>query len=335
SVSGCNTGSCHGLPSGRGGFRLSLWGQDAASDYLQLTRDVFGRRTSRLDPDSSLILQKALGRLPHEGGKRFAVDSLAHRILRTWLVEGLRDDPADLPPLKGIIVSPSPVILRAPARCQQLAVRAEFADGAVRDVTRLTVFSSSEPAIATVGPTGLVEFRRGGEVAILCRYLDQLRSVRLTCLQPVPGFRWPDPPENNYVDRHVFARLKLLSIAPSELCSDEEFVRRAYLDVCGILPTAAEARAFLADKARDKRRRLIDALLDRPEYADFWTLKWADVLRVRKTFIQPQGAKMYHSWLREAVKNNTPFDQVVRELLTAQGHSYKVGPANYYCVVRA
>src|ERR1051326_8980753 len=134
SVSGCNTGSCHGMPSGRGGFRLSLWGQDPAADYAQLTRDVFGRRTSRLDPDASLILQKALGRLPHEGGKRFAAGSLAHRILRTWLTEGLRDDPPNLPPLKRIVVSPSPVVLHAPARRQQLAVRAEFADGTARDV---------------------------------------------------------------------------------------------------------------------------------------------------------------------------------------------------------
>src|SRR5262249_30902269 len=129
SISGCNTGSCHGLPSGRGGFRLSLWGQDPAADHVQLTRDVFGRRTSRLDPDASLILQKALGRLPHEGGKRFAVDSLAHRILRTWLAEGLRDDPSDPPALKSIVVSPSPVVLHAPARQKQLAVRADFADG--------------------------------------------------------------------------------------------------------------------------------------------------------------------------------------------------------------
>src|SRR5262245_16735388 len=237
SIGGCNTGSCHGLPSGRGGFRLSLWGQDPPADYVQLTRDVYGRRTGRLDPHTGLVLPKELGRLPHEGGKRFSVDSLAHRILRAWLAEGLRDDPPDLPPLKSTVVSPSPVVLHAPARRQQLTVRAEFADGTVRDVTPLTVFSSSETAIATVGPTGLVEFRRGGEVAILCRYLDQLRSVRLTCLQPVPGFRWPEPPENNYVDKHVFAKLKLLGIAPSELCSDEEFVRRAYLDVSGILPT--------------------------------------------------------------------------------------------------
>ncbi len=329
SVSGCNTGGCHGLPSGRGGFRLSLWGQDPEADYLQLTRDTFGRRTGRLDPEGSLILQKALGRIPHEGGRRFSPGSLADRIIRTWLAEGTRDDPTNLPALRKIVVAPSAAVLRAPQVRQQLTITAEFADGKTRDVTPLTVYSSSEPAIAVVGSDGLVEFRRGGEVAILCRYLDQATSVRLTCLQPVEGFRWPEPPENNFVDR-----LKMLGIVPSELCSDEEFVRRAYLDICGILPTSAEARGFLADRRSDKRARLIDALLDRPEYADFWTLKWGDVLRIRKTFIQPQGVKAYHGWLHEAVKTNMPFDRFARALLTGQGHSHRNGPANYYCVVR-
>jgi hypothetical protein len=333
-VSGCNSGSCHGLPSGRGGFRLSLWGQDPAADYLQLTRDALGRRTDRLDPGSSLILQKALGRVPHEGGRRFAPDGTEARLLRDWVTGGLRDDPPDLPALTGITVEPGACLLHAPACRQQLTVIAAFADGTTRDVTRLTVFGSSEPAVAAVSPAGLVEFRRGGEVAVLCRYLDQMRSVHLTCLRPAEGFRWPDPPENNYVDRQAFAKLKLLGIAPSEPCTDEEFVRRVYLDVCGILPTAAEARGFLANQHKDRRARLIEALLARPEYADFWTLKWADVLRVKKTFLQPQGARAYHAWLRDAVRNNTPLDQVVRALLTSQGHSYKVGPANYYCVVR-
>jgi hypothetical protein len=216
----------------------------------------------------------------------------------------------------------------------QLAVRAQFADGTERDVTPLTVFSSSEPAVATVSPAGLVEFRRGGEVAVLCRYLDQMRSVRLTCLEPPAGFHWPDPPEHNYVDHQVFAHLKVLGIAPSELCSDQEFVRRAYLDVCGILPAPDEVRAFLGSKEKDKRARLIDALLDRPEYADLWTLKWADVLRIKKTFIQPQGVQAYRGWLRNAVKDNLPLDQLVRALLVSQSHSHKDGPANYYCVVR-
>src|SRR5262245_54133906 len=202
SISGCNAGSCHGLPSGRGGFRLSLWGQDPAEDYLQLTRDTFARRVDRLDPDASLILKKALGRVPHEGGRRFAPDSWQARTLRAWVAQGARADAPTLAPLQSLTVEKGTGVLQHPARTQQLVLQARFADGTTRDATRLTAFTSSEPAVATVSPAGLVEFRRGGEVAVLCRYMDQTRSVRLTQLKVPDGFSWPNPPENNYVDRH-------------------------------------------------------------------------------------------------------------------------------------
>jgi hypothetical protein len=335
-ISGCNGGSCHGIPSGRNGFRLSLWGGDPAFDFEQLTREMTGRRTNSIRPDDSLILQKALGRVQHEGGKRFGADSLQARIFRDWQAEGIQNDPADLPALTGVDVFPSGVrVLNAPTNRQQLSVRATFADGRTRDVTRLTVYSSSDPAIASISLSGLVEFHQPGEVAILCRYLDQMKAVRLMHLKALEGFSWPNPPENNYVDQHVFAKLKLFSIAPSELCSDAEFVRRVYLDVCGILPNADEVRGFLKDTDPDKRGKLIDALLERPEYADFWALKWADVLRCTRKFIQPQGAKAYHDWVRDHVKNNTPFDQVMKALILSVGHSYKDPPVNYYTVIRA
>ncbi len=170
-------------------------------------------------------------------------------------------------------------MLNAPAKWQQLAVVATFADDIVRDVTRLTVFSSSDPSIADVTPNGLVEFKRRGEVAILCRYLEELVAVRITYLEPRDGFAWPNPPETNFVDTHTFAKLKQMSIAPSGLSADYEFVRRAYLDCIGRMPTSDEAKAFLADKDAKKRDKLIDALVDTPEFADFWALKWADVLR--------------------------------------------------------
>jgi hypothetical protein len=295
---------------------------------------VLGRRTDRLDPQASLILQKALGRVPHEGGQRFLPGSVPDQVFRAWLTEGLHDDPADLPPLKGIEVLPGTRVLNQPARWQQLAVVARYADGSVRDVTRLTVFSSSDSNVAEVSNTGLVEFGQSGEVAILCRYLDEMLSVRFTYLEPKPGFTWHGPPENNYVDRLVFNKLKMLSIQPSDLCSDQEFVRRAYLDVCGILPTADETTAFLTATNKDKRARLIDALLDRREYADFWTLKWADVLRVNRKTIQLKGAHVYQDWLHERIAQNTPFDQVVRELLTANGSTFANPPANYYRIAR-
>jgi hypothetical protein len=225
-------------------------------------------------------------------------------------------------------------VLKQPARRQQLAVLATFADGAVRDMTRLTVFSSSDEGVATVSRTGLVEFHQAGEVAILCRYLENLQAVRLTYLEPRPGFRWPSPPENNAIDRHVFAKLKMLSIPPSDLCTDAEFVRRAYLDLCGVLPAAKEVRTFLSSKAKDRRAKLIDGLLDRPEYADFWALKWADVLRSNRKTIEVKGTRVYQRWLRGQLARNRPFDQVVRDLLTARGSTFANPPANYYRVAR-
>ncbi len=333
-VGGCNMGACHGTPSGKNGFRLSLRGYDPDADYLQLTRDALGRRTNRMNPESSLILQKPLGRVPHEGGLRFAPDSMALQAIRGWLNEGLREDRADLPEVKRLEILPGSQVLKAPGRWQQLAVLAHFTDGSVRDVTRLTVFSSSENAVAEVTNTGLVEFKEVGEVAILCRYLQMMEAVRLSYLETKPGFAWSNPPEHNYVDKHVFAKLKMLSIQPSDLCTDEEFIRRAYLDVCAILPTPDEVRAFLANIDKDKRAKLIDALLERPEFADFWTLKWMDVLRGSRKTLGIEGVEVYRKWLREHLEKNTPFDQVVRELLTAEGNTFATGPANYYRVVR-
>jgi hypothetical protein len=333
-VGGCNQGACHGTPSGKNGFKLSLRGYDPAADYLQLTRDVLGRRTDREEPMASLIMQKALGRVSHEGGPRFPASSVPAQVFKTWLSEGLRDDPADLPALKQLEVLPGTRVLREPARWQQLAVVAHFADGSSGDVTRLTVFSSSDSAVADVSTHGLVEFQQGGEVAILCRYLDEMMSVRLTYLEPKKGFVWSNPQESNYVDRYVFGKLKMLNIQPSELCTDQEFIRRAYLDLCGILPTPEESRKFLESKDKDKRGKLVDSLLERPEYADFWTLKWSDVLRSNRKTIQTKGIHVYQDWLRERIEKNMPFDQIVRELLTANGSTFANPPANYYRIAR-
>jgi hypothetical protein len=333
-VGGCNQGACHGTPSGKNGFKLSLRGFDPEADYLQLTRDVLGRRTDRQRPEESLIWKKALGRVPHEGGQRFTARSLPARVMRDWLAEGLRDDPPGLPELKAIHILPGSRVLTDPGRWQQLAVRATFADGSVRDVTRLTVFSSSDSAVADVNSAGLVEFRQSGEVAILCRYLMELQTVRLTFLEQRKGFVWPNPPENNYVDKYVFAKLKMLSIPPSDLCGDQEFVRRAFLDLCGVLPSPAEVQTFLASSDPHKRARLVDTLLGRPEYADFWTLKWSDVLRNSRKTVQLKGTHVFQRWLHDHLARTTPFDEVVRELLTASGSTFANPPANYYRIAR-
>jgi len=333
-VGGCNAGACHGTPSGKNGFKLSLRGYDPASDYLQLTRDVLGRRTDRLDPFASLLLQKGMGRIPHEGGARFGADTEAVRMIAGWLQEGMRDDPATLPVLKKIEVLPGSRVLNAPARWQQLAVLGHFSDGSVRDVTRLTNFSSSEPATADVTLNGFVDFKASGEVAILCRYLEEMQAVRLTYLEPREGFVWTNPPETNYIDKFVFRKLKQMSIPPSDVCSDEEFVRRAFLDVCGVLPKPDEAKAFLADKSADKRAKLVDQLLERPEFADFWTLKWADVFRSSRKTLQLKGAHGFQQWLRGRIAENVPFDAIVRDMITATGNTYSSPPANFYRVAK-
>ncbi len=333
-VGGCNAGACHGTPSGKNGFRLSLRGYDPEADYIQLTRDVLGRRTAALNPDQSLILQKALGRVPHEGGQRFGVGSVPHQMMSSWIAEGLKDDPPTRPGIHKVEVIPGERVLVYPARWQQLAVRAYFGDGTTRDVTPLSVFTSSDPSVADVDRNGLVEFKQAGEAAILVRYLDHMLTIRLMHLKPRAGFAWSNPPEHNYVDQHVFHKLKLLNILPSDLCSDQEFLRRAYLDLCGVLPTADEAQAFLAGTDAHKRAKLIDQLLDRPEYADFWTLKWADVFRSSRKAIQLAGVHKFQKWLRENVLDNRPLDELVREILTAEGSTFANPPANYFRVAR-
>jgi hypothetical protein len=327
---GCNSGTCHGSPTGKNGFHLSLRGYDPHGDFGHLTREGFGRRASPLDADASLILQKGLGRVPHEGGQRFLPGSLPAEWLRAWVAQGAADDPPDSATLQKISVTPSGRLLTAPGRWQQLAVQAHWSDGTVCDVTRLSCFSSSDTTIADVSTIGQVEFSQGGEVAILCRYLDQVQSVRLTYLANTEPVAWQDPPANNFVDRHVFSRLRLLQIPPADLCTDAEFLRRAYLDLCGILPTPEDARKFLADTDKSKRAREIDLLLERPEYADFWALKWGDVLRVSRDTHRLKGAYLYRHWLRGHIERNTPFDQVARQLLTSSGNTFVEPSANFY-----
>ncbi|GBD36595.1 hypothetical protein HRbin36_01720 [bacterium HR36] len=334
-VAGCNMGACHGTPNGKNGFKLSLRGYDPDSDYVQLTRDMNGRRTNLLQPDLSLILLKGSGRVPHEGGQRFAVGSFWYEVIRQWLAEGMQSEsPSRLPALQRVEVLPGHRTLTWPGQAQQLAVLAYFSDGTRRDVTLLSVFSSSDESVAVVDRHGLVQFKQPGEVAILVRYLETMVTVRLAMLRPDPQFAWPSVPENNLVDRLVFAKLKRLQIPPSELCSDAEFIRRVYLDVCGILPTAEEVRAFLGDRDPHKRSRLIDRVLERPEYADFWALKWADVLRANRKTMQLDGVHKFQAWLRAQIAANRPWNELLSELLTASGSTYTNPAANYYRVAR-
>ena len=333
-VGGCNAGACHGTPSGKNGFKLSLRGYDPAADFLQLTREQFGRRTDKHDPKSSLMLLKSIGGVPHEGGQRFGLASIPAEMISSWLTEGLSDDAVVTYPVKKAEVIPAARVMKSPAKWQQVAVNVTFADGKVRDMTRLTVFSSSDPSIADVSPNGLVEFKRTGEVAILCRYLEEMIAVRIMYLEPREGFVWSNPPEVNFVDKHTNAKLKQMNILPSETCTDDEFVRRAFLDCIGRLPTVAEVKAFMADKDAKKRDKLIDMLVETPEFADFWALKWADILRSSRKTLQLKGTYGFQDWLRGHFQKNTPMDQVVRELITSSGNTYANPAANYYRIAK-
>jgi hypothetical protein len=334
SKSGCNAGACHGNKSGKGGFKLSLRGESPGEDYNALTRELFGRRANVLEPDKSLILLKATAQLQHEGGKRFGKDSPEYRTVRGWLASGARRDDAGVPVLRSLEVTPAQQVLVAPQRDVKLNATAVFSDGSRRDVSRAAVYEQSVD-LAKVSADGLVSRgERDGETTVIVRYLDQQRPVRLAFVPERPGFRWEAPPAKNYVDEHVDAKLKTMRTATSPGCSDAEYVRRAYLDLLGILPTADEAKAFVNDPAADKRERLVDALLARPEYADHWALKWADLLRIEERTLDRKGVLAFHRWVRQAVADNLPLDRFVRELVAARGSTYANPPANYYRALR-
>lgn len=331
SKNGCNAGACHGSPSGKGGFRLSLRAFDPKLDEKTLLREEFGRRVNPLDPESSLLLAKPLMKVAHGGGLKLKKSDAAYRVLHDWIAEGCRLDVAGSPRCVKIeIYPPTGRELKRPAHTQQLAVLAHYSDGSVRDVTPLAVFTSSDADVAEVSVGGLVVGRDRGEAAIVVRYMEFIESSFITFVKDIEGFAWNNPPVNNYIDELVYAKLQKLKYLPSETCSDEEFVRRVYLDVIGLSPTVPEVAAFLADTSSTKRGALIDQLLERPEYAKFWALKWGDLLKLTTTAVGDEGVHKYHRWVEQAFAQNMPYDQFAQELLTAAGSTLNNPPANFY-----
>ncbi|MEA2630298.1 MAG: hypothetical protein QOE66_517, partial [Chloroflexota bacterium] len=333
SQAGCNMGACHGTPTGKGGFRLSLRGYLPDQDYFTLSRDAGGRRINPLAAETSLILRKPLGLIPHEGGLRLTRGTKAYEFLHDWIAEGAKDDP-DAPAAVRLEIVPGARVLNAPARSQQVVVLVHRADGTTRDVTPICYYDSSNPEIAGVDPDGHVVFKARGEVAIIAHYLDLVANLRLTHLVDVPGFQAVDVPRDDAIDRAVFAKLNRMRISPSDPCTDPEFIRRVALDATGVLPTPAEVEAFLADPAPDRRARVVDRLLNRPEFYDFWTLKFADILRSNARLIQSKGTYVFNRWIREQLERGTPMDQFVRALLTAEGSAMRNPAANYYRISR-
>jgi hypothetical protein len=338
SKAGCNQGTCHGNQSGKNGFKLSLRGEDPRWDVDALTRDGFGRRVDPSAPDDSLVLLKASGSIPHEGGKRFDRASSDYRLLRQWIAEGARDDHPTGQVLQKIEIEPRGQILVEPPYQVQLHARAYFSDGTTRDVTRWAVYEVSNQA-ATVSAGGEVraaDDQRSGvaETAILVRYLNRQATVEVAFIPDGKHFYWSDVQEFNFVDHHVFAKLKRLRLQPSSLCSDSVFLRRAYFDLLGIPPSVEEARAFLNDGRADKRVRLVDSLLERPEFADFWALKWSDLLRNEEKLLDRKGVEVFHQWIRQCIAEGKPLNEFARELLAGRGSTYANPPANFYRALR-
>lgn len=331
---GCNLGTCHGNATGKGGFKLSLRGDDLDYDYAALTHDVSGRRINLFQPDESLLLRKATQSLAHEGGKRFDTKSWEYAVLRDWIAQGAKRETGNEPKLEKLEVTPKEQILIAPVSKVQLKAVAFFSDGTQRDVTPLAVYDPAQVGLVKVSRGGSVERLKDGEPTIVVRYLNKQQPVRLAFVPDRPGFEWVPTRQNNFIDRHVFAKLKSLRMTPSALCSDEVFVRRVHLDLCGMPPSAEEARAFVADKSPDKRERLVDKLLTTNAFADFWALKWADTLRVESRTMDVTGMTAFHRWIRDAVARNMPVDQFAHAILAAQGSTYTVPQTNFYRAMR-
>lgn len=328
--SSCNMGACHGSPSGKGGFRLSLRAFDPTIDTLTLRSEFMQRRINPVQPDESLLIKKPLMEVAHGGGRRIKKGDPVHRVFHGWIGEGLQLDAANVPELVKIDVFPSKRVFRPAGSQQQLIVTGTFSDGSMRDITPLTVFSSSNEQVASVNESGLVSKGGRGETAVLARFLDKMATSQITFLEDVPGFAWNNPAEHNFVDNLVFEKLKQLQILPSDLCSDEEFLRRAYLDVTGRLPTIEETNAYLANSAPDKRNQLIDQLVESDDFADFWTLKWSDILRSNSKKITAVGTQKFRRWVYDSIRTDKPFDQFARELLTASGSVFENPAANYW-----
>jgi hypothetical protein len=328
---GCSAGACHGAAAGQNGFKLSLRGYDDEGDFLALTHGALGRRIVPSDPGRSLMLLKPTGAVPHKGGKRFEVDSLDYKVLSQWIAAGAPGPKSEDTRIVRIEVLPPHVILQ-PGATQQLSVRAHFNDGHTEDVTRWTKYTSANETVCQVGETGQVKVVGFGEGAITVWYLSRIdiATIAVPFTNQIPKKVFAKAKRRNFIDGLVLEKLQSLNLPPSDRCADSEFLRRAFVDTIGTLPTAEEARDFIADKSRDKRDKLIESLLRRTEFVDFWTYKWSDLLLVSSHQLKPPAMWSYYNWIRDNVAANTPWDVFARNLLTAQGSTLENGAANFY-----
>ena len=336
---GCNSGGCHGAASGQDGFHLSLFGFDPAGDYHRLTRELPGRRIDRAFPDASLFLAKPTGAVPHTGGARFAPDSEAYATLLRWIEEGARDDPPEVPAVTGLELFPPEAVLAGSGRELQLLVRASYSDGTDRDVTELAVLRTSNEVAAALEDGGRLRSGQPGEAFVTASFGVQAVGIPVVVLAEDAPDAYADPAEGlwpaNYIDEAIEAKHRVLRLVPAPLCSDEEFLRRAYLDVVGLLPTPEERERFLADPDPGKRVALVDALLERVEFSELWVMKWAELLRIRSNDdVSEKAALLYFEWLRDRIAENVPVDEMVRSILKASGGTFAEPATNYYQIER-
>jgi hypothetical protein len=328
---GCNSGACHGAARGKDGFRLSLFGYDPDGDHYRLTREINGRRINLAAPAESLMIDKATGKVPHTGGKRFSDGDQYYTSVIRWLEAGAPLDPPTVATPVGLEIYPKEGALDGKGATQQLTVRAKYSDGTDRDVTSLALFLSSNDNSAKVTVDGLVTAGDRGEAFVMARFATFTVGSPFIVLPKGLKFSFPQVPEKNYIDTLVNTKLKKLRIAPSEICTDEVFLRRAYLDICGIVPTADDYNRFMANKAPNKREQVIDELLGRKEFVELWVLKWAELLQIKSSVtVSYKAMLLYYTWLQEKVGNNVPVDQWVQELLGASGGTFKSPATNYY-----
>jgi len=332
---GCNQGTCHGAQAGKGGFKLSLRGYDPIYDVRSLADDLAGRRINPASPTDSLIMTKPLGLVPHVGGKLFQNGDSHALVIRQWIAEGAKFD-TSVKKVATIEVTPLNPIAPMPGAVQQLRVVATYPDGKTRDVTREAYIESGNGEVATVLEGGRIQAIRRGEAPILARYEGAYSATTLTVMGDRSGFDWQPTETTNTIDKLVAAKWQRLKIMPSELCNDADFLRRVTLDLTGLPPTADQVRSFLADATatETKRNTLIDQLIASESFVDHWTNKWADLLQVNSKFLGKEGATKFRDWIRESVASQKPYDQFVRELVTASGSNRENPAASYYKIVR-
>jgi hypothetical protein len=331
SKTGCNAGSCHGAARGKDGFRLSLYGFDPDGDHHRLTREMLGRRVDLAIPEDCLLINKSTGTVSHTGGELFPRDSEYYDTMMRWLKAGAPKDSGPVPTVTSIEIFPKGGVLNGNDETQKLTVRAKYSDGSDRDVTSLAYFMTSNENSALVTQQGNVTAKNRGEAFVMARFDTHTEGVHFLVLPKNQPFEWKNVPEDHFVDKLINDKLRKLRIQPSELCDDAEFIRRASLDICGIVPTVQQVNNFVASKEPGKRAKYVDELLNRKEFVEMWVMKWSELLQIRSTQqVSYKATLLYYNWLREQISSNVPVDEMFRNLLGSEGGTFTNAATNYY-----